>query len=229
MLTLKHTTTHFQEKLEKRLLKQYREFILDQDHPCVMAKSVFLNDEVTLRNYHKLGSIDTAEKLIGDLKTFLKKKAAGQTQFRTFIATFVNQEIESELHFEELLWRQLRLLKQCDPAPWDESVDSNPESEHFSFSLAGKAFYIIGMHPKGSRKARQTPYPCIAFNLHMQFEELRSMGVFEDVRDRIRSRDKKRHGSINPMLEDFGSSSEARQYSGRKVGNDWKCPFHHGK
>jgi FPC/CPF motif-containing protein YcgG len=31
------------------------------------------------------------------------------------------------------------------------------------------------------------------------------------------------------MLEDFGENSEARQYSGRKVGEEWKCPFLHGK
>ncbi|MEM5583593.1 YqcI/YcgG family protein [Roseibium sp. AS2] len=27
------------------------------------------------------------------------------------------------------------------------------------------------------------------------------------------------------MLSDYGDGSEARQYSGRQVGNDWKCPF----
>jgi FPC/CPF motif-containing protein YcgG len=227
MLLTKHIPARGSEKLERRLLQKFREFILEQDHPCVMAKSVFLNEEVQLRNYRTLGSIETAEKLMCDLKNFVKNYSFDNRRFSTFIATFTEQEIADENHFEELLWRQLRLIKQCDSYPWDPSVDSNPESENFSFSIAGKAFYIVGMHPKGSRKARQTPYPCIAFNLHWQFEKLRDMGIYEEVRDRIRTRDKERNGSINPMLEDFGSNSEARQYSGRAVGQDWKCPFGH--
>lgn len=227
MLQTKHVPKRGSQKLEKRLLKQFREFIVDQDHPCVMAKSVFMNDEVRLRNYRTLGSIETAEKLICDLRRFIKNYSFVNRQFKTFIACFTEQEIASEMHYEELLWRQLRLIKQCDKQPWDPTVDANPESENFSFSIAGKAFYIVGMHPKGSRRARQTPYPCIAFNLHWQFEKLREMGIYENVRDRIRDRDEKRNGSINPMLEDFGSNSEARQYSGRAVDKNWKCPYGH--
>ncbi|MEP6902345.1 MAG: YqcI/YcgG family protein, partial [Actinomycetota bacterium] len=30
----------------------------------------------------------------------------------------------------------------------------------------------------------------------------------------------------NPNLSDFGTQSEARQYSGRAVEHEWKCPFH---
>ncbi|MBA3796937.1 MAG: YqcI/YcgG family protein, partial [Chloroflexi bacterium] len=32
-------------------------------------------------------------------------------------------------------------------------------------------------------------------------------------------------GSINPMLSDFGTRSEARQYAGREVDEEWRCPF----
>jgi FPC/CPF motif-containing protein YcgG len=65
------------------------------------------------------------------------------------------------------------------------------------------------------------------FNLHWQFEKLRDMGVYQRVKKRIRKADEKLQGSINPMLDDFGDSSEARQYSGRAVDSNWKCPFHH--
>ena len=41
----------------------------------------------------------------------------------------------------------------------------------------------------------------------------------------IRARDRDNAGSINPMLSDFGTRSEARQYSGRAVGDDWQCPL----
>ena len=41
----------------------------------------------------------------------------------------------------------------------------------------------------------------------------------------IREREIDRHGSINPMLSDFGSGREAAQYSGRHVDEGWTCPL----
>jgi FPC/CPF motif-containing protein YcgG len=52
------------------------------------------------------------------------------------------------------------------------------------------------------------------------------MGVYHKVRNKIRERDIALQGNINPVLEDFGERSEARQYSGRQVESNWKCPFH---
>jgi len=41
----------------------------------------------------------------------------------------------------------------------------------------------------------------------------------------IRRRDISLQGFTNPMLTDFGEQSEARQYSGRAVDEDWSPPF----
>lgn len=41
----------------------------------------------------------------------------------------------------------------------------------------------------------------------------------------IRARETLLQGDINPVLRDFGSESEARQYSGRNVEASWKAPF----
>ena len=142
------------------------------------------------------------------------------------MAVFKDQDSFSETQFETALWKQLEFLHDIDNEDWDPEVSDNPEEKNFSFSIAGKAFYMVGVHPNSSRKARQSPYPAIAFNLHWQFEKLREMGAFNTVRDKIRERDIELQGNINPMLEDFGENSEARQYSGRKVEEEWKCPFH---
>ena len=53
------------------------------------------------------------------------------------------------------------------------------------------------------------------------------MGTYKKVKKRIRRRDKKLQGYINPVLKDFGTDTETRQYSGRNVEEDWKCPFIH--
>ena len=205
---------------------EFDEFILKNDHPCIMAQTVFSMDQVELNVYNDFGSEETAGKILEDLEEYIKAYDFESNDFKTFLAVFPDSPDYSEIGFENVLWKQLENLHKNDNKEWDHRVSSDPGSEHFSFSIGGRAFYIVGMHPGASRKARQSPYPAIAFNLHWQFEKLREMGSYHTVRDKIRERDKDLQGSINPMLEDFGSSSEAKQYSGRNVGKEWKCPFH---
>ena len=220
----------FRKPSEKKLIKsQFRNFILEQNHPCMMAQSVFSQDQVDLHVYEDFGSKQTAAVILKDLEAYLKNYNFESNSFFTFIAVFKNEKIDSEIDFEQKLWKQLSMLHQLDTIPWDREVSTDPQSKDFSFSLLGRAFYIVGLHPDSSRMARQSPYPAMVFNLHWQFEKLREMGSYETVRDKIRERDIKLQGSINPMMEDFGENSEARQYSGRKVGEEWKCPFLHSK
>lgn len=213
----------------KTSYKEFRDFIIKNDHPCVMAQTVFSMDKAEIHNYENFGSLGTAKKILKDLKQYLENYDYSSNDFYTFIAAFPDQKNYSEPKFEELLWKQLQKIHQEDKDEWDPKVSEDPESKDFSFSIAGKSFYVVGLHPNSSRKARQSPYPALTFNLHWQFEKLREMGAYQNVRDKIRDRDRALQGSINPMLEDFGKSSEARQYSGRKVGKEWKCPFLHRK
>jgi len=215
-------------KIEPMNLKEsFKDFIINKNHPCVMARSLFTDDNVEIHAFDELGSEETARKLLMAMEHYLSGYNFENNTFETLIAVFPNEKINSELEFEEKMWKQLQLINNVDPHPWDSEVSSDPENSKFSFSIAGKAFYIIGMHPKSSRMARQAPFPAMVFNLHSQFEKLREMGVYQRVKKRIRKADEKLQGSINPMLDDFGDSSEAKQYSGRAVDTNWKCPFHH--
>lgn len=226
MKITKETSARGRRRKKLELQKDFRNFILEQDHPCIMAQTVFKMEQFEIHDYDELGSGATARKLIKDLEDYVKNYDFESNDFRTFLAVFPDSPEYSEIEFEKLLWKQLKFLSEADDCEWDPEVSSDPQSEHFSFSLCGKAFYMVGMHPGSSRMARQSPHPAIAFNLHWQFEKLREMGTYENVRDRIRQRDEELQGNINPMLEDFGKNSEARQYSGRAVSKDWKCPFH---
>ena len=64
------------------------------------------------------------------------------------------------------------------------------------------------------------------FNPHAQFGRLRGEGRFRRIQQAIREREIAVQGSLNPNLADFGERSEARQYSGRAVEEEWRCPFH---
>ena len=212
---------------DREMQSRFEDFILVEDHPCIMAQSVFTQKQVDFHVYEGLGTTAAAENLLKDLKSYLTKYDFGSNDFFTFVAAFRNDESFSEQEFEQQLWQQLQLIHEIDDAPWDSDVSPDKESTNFSFSTAGKAFYIVGMHPGSSRMARQSPFPVMVFNLHWQFEKLREMGAYDNVRDKIRERDRDLQGDNNPMLEDFGKKSEARQYSGRKVEETWRCPFHH--
>jgi FPC/CPF motif-containing protein YcgG len=205
----------------------FKKFIIDEDHPCIMSQTIFSTKNYQLRAYDGLGSQTAAKKILEDLKNYLEAYDFSTNEFFSFIAVFEDESHYSEIEFEKLLWDQLQNLHNIDHKNWDSSVSSNPKNKSFSFSILGTAFYIVGMHPNSSRNARKSPRPTLVFNLHWQFEKLRKMGVYERVRDTIRKRDVIKNGSVNPMLVDFGSRSEAPQYSGREVGDSWECPFKH--
>ncbi len=205
----------------------FKKFILDDDHPCVMSQSVFSSENYALNTYTGLGSSTAARKILEDLKIYLESYDFSSNDFFSFIAIFNDNLNYSEIEFENLLWKQLQNIHELDEKNWDKTTSSNPKNKSFSFSILGTAFYIVGLHPNSSRNARKSPRPTLVFNMHWQFEKLREMGVYTRVRDTIRKRDMQKNGSINPMLVDFGSKSEAPQYSGRLVDDSWECPFKH--
>lgn len=223
-------STYSREKIKTTNSKQdFDQFVLEKDHPCVMAQTVFSMDQVDYHEYGNFGTRETAKNILKDLKEYIANYDFDSNEFFSFLAVFKDRKEYTEKEYEDTLWQQLQYLHEVDDSPWDKNVSPDPDSNNFSFSLGGRAFYMVGLHPNSSRKARQSPYPAIAFNLHWQFEKLREMGTYQTVRDKIRERDIELQGDINPMLEDFGEKSEARQYSGRKVGEEWKCPFLHHK
>ncbi len=205
---------------------EYTDFIIKYKHPCVMANTVFLMDNYHLKVYDDITSDDIVAPILSDIENYLENYDYESNEFETLIVCFKNNDFQTEKQFEKALWNFLQKLHNQDNKAWDPNVSQNPNDPNFSFSIKGKAFYIVGMHPKSSRMARQAPYCTVVFNLHWQFERLRAMGTYQAVKTRIRRRDKKLQGHINPVLLDFGKDSETKQYSGRAVEPDWKCPIH---
>jgi hypothetical protein len=190
-----------------------------------MANTVFMMNKYHLNIYDQIYSDACLKQLLFNLEAFIAQYDFESNEFESFIAVFPNNHFESELDFEKGLWHVLNKLHEFDDFNWDSSVSDDPDNPNFSFSLKGKAFYIVGLYPKSSRIARQSPYTTFVFNLHWQFEKLRDMGSYKNVKRRIQKRDKKLQGSINPVLKDFGKESEAKQYSGRHIDKNWQCPF----
>lgn len=149
------------------------------------------------------------------------------SSFLSVAVLFPHSPRLDEQAFEHALWARLQAINAHDRGGyrWDTRVSDDPASPDFSMSVGGKAFYVVGLHPEASRPARRFQCPVLVFNLHSQFERLRADGRYPKLRAAILERDTAFAGSTNPMLSVHGTSSEARQYSGRAVADDWVCPF----
>jgi FPC/CPF motif-containing protein YcgG len=177
--------------------------------------------------YPEIASSATTAGLSRDLFTFVQEQEHLNGKFTSFIACFSGPTPTTEEQFERLLWRQLQNLHDMDARyhPWDPSYESDPESPRFSFSFAGLAFFVVGLHPVSSRLSRRFPWPTLVFNARYQFALLEASGKYQGFRGAIRRKDTLLQGSLNPNLKYEGKDSEARQYSGRAVEETWKCPF----
>ena len=205
--------------------RRFTELVMAPAFPCLGAKAAFNDETYALSVYPELGSAESTAGLCRDLLQFRKHKRKVRDHYTTFVAVFRGPTGLDEAQFEKLLWRQLGQLHRADTFEWDPKVSADPSDPQFSFSFAGQAFYIVGMHPNSSRIARRFPWPTLVFNPHEQFERLRADGKWKRMQQSIRARDVALQGDINPMLSDFGEESEARQYSGRAVSKDWVAPF----
>lgn len=220
-------SVHPLRKMAEEIHSALRAQIHDPDFPCVGAKSIINQGSYCFGLYPELASLDSTSGLALDLQRFVLERDQLPGEFTSFIATFLEPKMRTPKEFETLLWSQLAVLHAIDPHhDWSEAVSNDPEDPEFSFSFAGQPFFIVGLAPSSRRWARRFPWPTLVFNDHHQFERLRREQQFERLKQVIRDRDEKLHGSPNEMLSDHGTHSEARQYAGRKVGDGWRCPVH---
>ncbi len=205
-----------------------RRFIAAPAFPCVGAKSALMRDQLAVIVARDITSGWDDLRIYPLLLDFVDSYRAAPTLFRSLAVVFEGPRDLSEVEFERHLWDRAQSLSDKDAwhgKPYDSRVSADPHDSHFSLSFGGEAFFIVGLHPRASRPARRFSAPVMVFNLHDQFEQLRRQGAYDKLRHSILSRDMALAGSLNPMLSRYGDSSEARQYSGRAVTDDWLCPF----
>lgn len=201
-----------------------KSFVIDR-HPCAGARAVIHTSGYRFGVYPKVGTADATAGIARDLWTFVNERPSMKTEFSAFVAVFDRDQDFNELEFEAAVWRQLNALHEMDEAPYSGEVSRDATDPQFGFSFASTAFFIVGLHPGSSRVARRFAWPALVFNAHSQFDALAKQGIYDRFQAVVRKRDLALQGSLNPNLAEFGERSEARQYSGRAVGDDWQCPF----
>jgi uncharacterized protein len=214
---------------ENRIAAELKKFVGTPQFPCVGAKAALRRHQLDILVVSDIRS-DASDLLITRrLQDFAIAQDLDSAIFVSQAVIFRDTARLSECAFETYLWQRLTAFHVIDRQDfrWDPKVDSDPSSPHFSLSIGGKGFFVVGLHPGASRAARRFRYAALVFNLHAQFERLRDEGRYELLRSTTIERDIALDGSPNPMLARHGTGSSAAQYSGRHVGADWKCPFEH--
>lgn len=202
--------------------------IEDPSFPCVGAKAASARGTLEVLVCRDIESAWDDLRIHDHLLAFARLYQQDPVLFRSFAVIFEEPRTLSEAEFEKAMWARVQSLSDKDVwcgEPYDPRVSPDPENPHFSLSFGGEAFFVVGLHPNASRPARRLERPTLVFNLHDQFERLRAEGKYETMREKILARDEILAGSRNPMLARHGEASEARQYSGRMVDKEWRCPF----
>ena len=204
------------------------ELVASAAFPCVGAKAALARGTLEVLTCRSLASAWDDVRIHERLLHFTRSYRAEPSLFRSLAVVFEGPDTLTEEEFERLIWVRIQSLSNKDlwrGQRYDAGVSSDPDSPHFSLSFGGEAFFVVGLHQHASRPARRFGQPVMVFNLHDQFTTLRAQGKYEGMREKIMVRDEALAGSRNPMLTRHGEASEARQYSGRKVEPEWRCPF----
>lgn len=213
----------------KKIASELKEFVAAPDFPCVGAKAALRRHQLDILVVPDIRHGVSDRLITRRLQHFAMRHDVDDKMFVSQAVIFQNDAGLSETQFENHLWQRLAAFHVIDREDyqWDPNVDSDPQSPHFSLSIGGKGFFVVGLHPNASRLARRFQHPTLVFNLHAQFEKLREEGRYETIRDKTLERDIALHGSPNPMVARHGQGPVAAQFSGRHVSADWKCPFKH--
>lgn len=138
----------------------------------------------------------------------------------TFIVGFGN-EPKSQLEGAEMLYKLLANINLVNSKffEWTKGVSADIESDEFSFSVAGQAFFLPLLYKYASSQARVSDKTYVIFNSHCLFELLRrkiildkngaEISQFEKLKRIIRSR----QSQVHPFLADYGSAKEFDQYA----------------
>jgi uncharacterized protein len=215
------------EEEKNKIIERYYGHVADRMFPCIAAKAALGNEQISVMVSQHMACPQEDEDILKFLYNFIEGFRASTKLYHSAVVIFNNPVQCEEKVFESLLWTRLQAISDLDSLrfPWDSRVARDPSDKNFSFSIGGEALYVIGMHSNSSRVARRFELPAIVFNPHQQFEKLRSTNKYAVMKETVRKRDIKLSGSMNPMLSDFGETSEALQYSGINYDSKWKCPF----
>ena len=206
----------------------FHDYIRSDSFPCVGAKAALVQSQITVLEAGDIRMPTHDVELYRAILAFRDTLHRDKPIVQSFAVIFPDSGPMDEKLFERAMWERLQCLHNFDAVrgeEWAPDVQPDPENPHFSMSVGGEAYFVVGLHPGAHRPARCFRFPVMVFNSHDQFERMRADGRYDRMKAIIRKRDAALAGSANPVLDDFGNTSEARQYAGRRTEDGWTAPL----
>lgn len=212
---------------EDAIINSFHSFLRQVDFPCVAAKDACARGNIKIMIAGHMACPVNDEVILSFIYDFVNNYRQHHKGFQSVAIIFKEPLCNSEEMFEILMWQRLQSLRNLDAKyfEYDKRVSPEPSSAAFSYSLMEEAFFVLALHPFSSRPARRFQYPALIFNPHEQFVQMKAGATYDKMKTIVRKRDMIYSGSLNPMLNDFGETSEALQYSGIAYSNGWQCPL----
>lgn len=199
---------------------QLRAMLLSQTYTCLGAAAAMRRRLYRLGVYPPLSSPEAVEAHATDLLRFTREYPQPNNPVAVFISVFDGPVRTTDAEFEADMWRHLAALDVDNPSGDDEHPSPDTVSDP-GFIYSGRNFFVVGLHPGASRWARRFAWPTLVFNALSHGEPLRESGKYDRMTQRIRERDRRLQGTVNPSLE----RPRVAQFSGRAVPTDWTCPM----
>lgn len=203
------------ERLEKFIAHLFRGFTMS--HPCIGAKASFVSGNFYFCVLEDMETVSSALTVCETFSEYLKLTDGSDDFVKTFALVFLDNAADAQ-DFAQKYWRFLQIVHDIDSLSheWDPSVSSDANDSNFEFSLNGRAIFTTTLNPGHHRPARRFAYPTWICNQTRQFEKLRELGQFSKWQIAIRQADASLDpsGMANPLLEDHGVASSAKQLAG---------------
>lgn len=212
---------------QKSLSQSIRSLLGEKFYPCIAAVQGLATNAFIVREFKDFGTGESGPDLRETIVSFLNDWKKTRSTTSTLWAVFPGEPVASEEDFEKKMWAELSALSSEETFERDQAPgwSSNPDDRNFTVCIEGFAFFVVGLHPKSSRKGRRFDHPALIFNVYDQFRDLQAQGLYQPMVDKNRERDIRYSGSVNPMAAQHGDDWETIQFSGRSNEPEWKCPF----
>jgi FPC/CPF motif-containing protein YcgG len=167
------------------VVKTFQAMIQCDTYTCLGAKKTEQENNLRFGVFDSDCDRDIGQLITAGLQQFEDDRNNLSKIYASYIAIFPNWAPQTEVDFENSMWQRLQQVHDYDyrkDRPWDESKSTDSMDPNFGFSVNGKAYFIVGLHPNSSRWARRFPWPTLVFNSHSQFELLYFQNSFDKLK-----------------------------------------------
>ena len=193
--------------------------VLHPEYPCLGARSVFNRDRATVVVLEELATGRSPRALVEALATFGRDDRPGRPASPPSSPSSGPRTSRTRSLRAACCGASSSCSTRPTTQPWDPAVSDDPANPHFAFSVAGTALLRRGPAPPGlAHRPAHARCPRWSSTCTSSSRSCASSDRFDRMRDTIRRRDARAAGlDSTPWSPTTAHSSEARQYSGRRV------------